>query len=138
MMRSRLESRLAMLTIGSRDVHPRLQTLRGTLDWSYDLLEEGERTLFGRLSVFQSGRTIESLEAVCAPGLSIEVLDGMESLLNKNLIFQKEGPQGEPRFYMLETVHEYADEKLVESGETEDIHRRQAGLLDSSIKVRTR
>jgi tetratricopeptide (TPR) repeat protein len=50
----------------------------------------------------------------------------MESLLNKNLIFQKEGPQGEPRFYMLETVHEYADEKLVESGETEDIHRRHA------------
>jgi predicted ATPase/DNA-binding CsgD family transcriptional regulator len=126
MMRSRLESRLAMLTIGSRDVHPRLQTLRGTLDWSYDLLDAGERTLFGRLSVFQGGRTIESLDAVCAPGLSIEVLDGLESLLNKNLLFHKEGPVGEPRFYMLETIHEYADEKLVESGETEDIRRRHA------------
>jgi len=126
MMRSRLESRLAMFTIGSRDVHPRLQTLRGTLDWSYDLLEEGERTLFGRLSVFQGGRTIESTEAVCAPGLSIDVLDGMESLLNKNLLFQKEGPQGEPRFYMLETIHEYADEKLEGSGEAEDLHNRHA------------
>jgi tetratricopeptide (TPR) repeat protein len=126
MMRSRLESRLATLTIGSRDVPTRLQTLRGTLDWSYDLLDIGERTLFGRLSVFQGGRTIESVEAVCAPGLSIEVLDGLESLLNKNLLFQKEGPVGEPRFYMLETIHEYADEKLVESGETEDIRRRHA------------
>ncbi|GAF88641.1 unnamed protein product, partial [marine sediment metagenome] len=67
MMRSRLESRLATLTIGSRDVHPRLQTLRGTLDWSYDLLDDGERTLFARLSVFQGGRTIESVKAVCAP-----------------------------------------------------------------------
>ncbi len=126
MIRSRLENRLATLTIGSRDVHPRLQTLRGTLDWSYDLLDDGERTLFGRLSVFQGGRTIESVEAVCAPGLSIEVLDGLESLLNKNLLFQKEGPQGEPRFYMLETIHEYADEKLEGSGEAEDLHNRHA------------
>jgi len=126
MMRTRLESRLDTLTIGSRDVHPRLQTLRGTLDWSYDLLDDGERMLFGRLSVFQGGRTIESLEAVCAPGLSIEVLDGLESLLNKNLLFQKEGPVGEPRFYMLETIHEYADEKLEGSGEIEDIRRRHA------------
>jgi len=114
------------LTIGSRDVPTRLQTLRGTLDWSYDLLDDGERTLFGRLSVFQGGRTIESLEAVCAPGLSIVVLDGLESLLNKNLLFQKEGPVGEPRFYMLETIHEYADEKLEGSGEIEDIRRRHA------------
>ena len=126
MIRSRLESRLATLTIGSRDVPTRLQTLRGTLDWSYDLLDGDERMLFGRLSVFQGGRTIESLEAVCAPGLSIEVLDGLESLLNKNLLFQKEGPVGEPRFYMLETIHEYADEKLVESGESEGIRRRHA------------
>ncbi len=126
LIRSRLESRLATLTIGLRDVPTRLQTLRGTLDWSYDLLDDSERTLFGRLSVFQGGRTIESLEAVCAPGLSIEVLDGLESLLNKSLLFQKEGPVGEPRFYMLETIHEYADEKLDESGEIEDIRRRHA------------
>ena len=126
MMRSRLESRLATLTIGSRDLPIRLQTLRGTLDWSYDLLDDGERMLFARLSVFQGGRTIESLEAVCAPGLSIEVLDGLESLLNKNLLFQKEGPVGEPRFYMLETIHEYADEKLEGSGEAEDLHNRHA------------
>jgi len=126
MIRSRLESRLATLTIGSRDVPTRLQTLRGTLDWSYNLLDIGERTLFGRLSVFQGGRTIESVEAVCAPGLSIEVLDGLESLLNKNLLFQIEGPVGEPRFFMLETIYEYAGEKLDESGETEDIRRRHA------------
>ena len=126
MIRLRLESRLATLNFGSRDVPNRLQTLRGTLDWSYDLLDEGERTLFGRLSVFQGGRTIESAEAVCAPGLPIDVFEGLESLLNKNLLFQIEGPVGEPRFYMLETIHEYADEKLNESGELEVIRRRHA------------
>ena len=117
MIRSRLESRLETLTGRARDLPSRLQTLRGTIDWSYDLLEEGEQVLFARLSVFQGGRTIESAESVCAPGLSIPVVNGLESLLNKSLLYKEEMPESGPRFLMLETLHEYAREKMAESGE---------------------
>jgi len=117
MIRSRLESRLEVLTGGARDLPSRLQTLRGTIDWSYDLLDKGEKVLFARLSVFQGGRTIEAAEAICATGLSIPVIDGLESLLNKSLLYREEGLGGQPRFLMLETIHEYAREKLAESGE---------------------
>ncbi|MES0359591.1 MAG: LuxR C-terminal-related transcriptional regulator [Anaerolineales bacterium] len=126
MIQKRLDNRLAILSSGSRDVPIRMQTLRGTLDWSYDLLDRGEQTLLARLSVFQGGRTVDSTEAVCALGLPIDVLDGLESLLNKNLLYQEQGPLGEPRFYMLETIHEYAQEKLVESGEAEEIKLRHS------------
>jgi tetratricopeptide (TPR) repeat protein len=103
-----------------------MRTLCGTLDWSYDLLENDEKALFGRLAVFQGGRTVESAEDICRPGLSIDVLDGLESLLNKNLLFQEQKQAGELRFYMLETVHEYAHEKLDQSGEAEALHKRHA------------
>jgi predicted ATPase/DNA-binding CsgD family transcriptional regulator len=129
MIRSRLGSRLETLTGGARDLPSRLQTLRGTIDWSYDLLDEGEKVLFSRLSVFQGGRTIESAEAICAPGLSIPVIDGLESLLNKSLLYQEEGWVGEPRFLMLETLHEYAREKLAESSEAVEIQRRHAAYF---------
>jgi non-specific serine/threonine protein kinase len=126
MIRSRLGSRLEILASGARDLPSRLQTLRGTIDWSYDLLDDGEKALFACLSVFQGGRTIESAEAVCAPGLAIPVIDGLESLLNKSLLYQEEGPGSESRFLMLETIHEYAREKLVESGEAAELQRRHA------------
>jgi predicted ATPase/class 3 adenylate cyclase len=126
MILNRLENRLETLTGRTRDLPSRLRTLRGTIDWSYDLLEEGEKVLFSRLSVFQGGRTIKAAEAICAPGLSIPVLDGLESLLNKSLLYQEEGPGGEPRFLMLETIHEYAREKLAESGEAGELQRRHA------------
>jgi non-specific serine/threonine protein kinase len=126
MIRSRLESRLGMLTRGARDLPSRMQTLRGTIDWSYDLLEEGEKVLFARLSVFQGGRTINSAETICAPGLSIPVIEGLESLLNKSLLYQEEGLDGEPCFLMLETIHEYSREKLSDSGEAGVLQRRHA------------
>lgn len=116
-MLTRLESRLTLLTRGSRDSPDRQRTLRGTLDWSYDLLNEGQQRLFSRLAVFVGGRTLEAVEAVCAPGLPFDALDGLESLLNKSLLYQEEGPGGESRFVMLETIHEYARERLAESGE---------------------
>jgi len=127
MLRKRLGSRLAILTGGSRDVPLRQQTLRGTLDWSYDLLDSEEQTLLTRLAVFKGGRTVDSIEAVCASGLQIDVMDGLESLLKKNLLYQEQGQLGEPRFYMLETIQEYAQEKLVESGEAEEfeLHHSQ-------------
>jgi tetratricopeptide (TPR) repeat protein len=92
------------------------------------LLEEGEKVLFARLSVFAGGRTLAAMEAICdAEGdLPGGVLDGVSVLVDENLLRQEEGVGGEPRFVMLETIHEYAREKLQESGQTEDLRRRHA------------
>ena len=117
----RLAFRLGLLTSGPRDLPIRQRTLRGTIDWSYHLLDEVEQRLFARLAVFRGGRTIEAVEAVCAPDLPIDALDGLESLLNKSLLYQEDGPGGEPRFMMLETIHEYAWERLANSGEERQI-----------------
>jgi non-specific serine/threonine protein kinase len=120
----RLENRLGLLKGGARDLPARQRTLRDTIDWSYNLLDEDERQLFPRLAAFTGGRSLEAVEGVCGPGLSIDALDGLESLLNKSLLYQEEGPGGEPRFIMLETIHEYASERLVESGEEQGIRDR--------------
>ncbi len=131
-MLTRLQSRLKLLTGGARDLPARQQTLRNTIDWSYDLLEEGEKQLFKRMAVFQGGRTLESLEVVCNADkqLRIDALDGAELLVSKSLLRQEDGVGrkvgGEPRFVMLETIHEYAREKLEESGEGEELRRRYA------------
>jgi non-specific serine/threonine protein kinase len=129
MIRSRLESRLETLDRGARNLPFRLQTLRGTIDWSYDLLNKEEKTLFTRLSVFQGGRAIEAVEDVCAQGLSIQVMDGLESLVNKSLLYHEEGLDGEPRFLMLETIHEYAREKLTGRGEAVRMQRKHADFF---------
>jgi tetratricopeptide (TPR) repeat protein len=102
--------------------------LRGAIEWSFALLDEGEQLLFGRLSVFSGGRTLEAIEAICdAEGdLPVDAFEGVSSLLDKSLIRQEEGLGGEPRFVMLETVHEYAREKLEQSGEAEQIRRVHA------------
>ncbi|MEE9217137.1 MAG: LuxR C-terminal-related transcriptional regulator [Anaerolineales bacterium] len=123
---SQLESRFTALKDGPRGLPERQRTLRGAIDWSYELLDDAEQTLFARLSVFQGGRTIEGVGAVCCHDLQIDVLDGLASLLNKNLLRQEDGPDGEPRFTMLETIHEYARERLQDSGDAEEIHLRHA------------
>lgn len=123
---ARLNSRLDTLTSGAHNLPERQRTLRQTIGWSYDLLNDDEKKLFARLAVFRSGRSLEAIEAVCAPGLDIDVLEGVESLLNKSLLFQQEGQTGEPRFLMLETIHEYAREQLEASGEAEMIRCRHA------------
>src|SRR5215208_2864722 len=127
-MLHRLGSRLKLLTGGARDLPERQRTLRATIEWSYALLDEGEQLLFGRLAVFSGGRTLEAIEAICdaAGDLSVDAFEGVSSLLDKSLIRQEEGPNGEPRFVMLETVHEFAREKLGESGEAEEIKRAHA------------
>jgi predicted ATPase len=116
---TRLSPTLKVLTGGARDLPKRQQTLRGAIDWSYDLLDEGEKQLFARMAVFRGGRTLEALEAVCNHdgNLQLDVLDVVQALLNNSLLQQREGSDGEPRFWMLETIHEYAREKLEESGE---------------------
>jgi predicted ATPase/class 3 adenylate cyclase len=130
-MMDRLGDRLKLLTKGARDLPERQRTLRATMEWSHALLDEGEKVLFGRLSVFAGGRTLEAIEAVCdAEGdLPVDVLDGVESLVEKSLLREEEGPGEEPRFVMLETVHEYAREKLEESGEAEELKGRHAGYF---------
>lgn len=109
---SRLQTRLSELRTGMRDLPARQQTLNATIDWSYNLLSESEKELFTKLSVFQGGRTFEAAEAVCAPGLNIDVMDGMESLAGQSLLYIERGLDGEPRFMMLETIHAYARQKL--------------------------
>ena len=125
---SRLGSRLKLLTGGERDRPARQQTLRSALDWSYDLLDAGEQTLFARLAVFVGGCTLEAAAAVCnAPGdLPFDVLEGIASLLDKSLLRRAEGVAGEPRFVMLETIREYALERLAVSGEDVAINRQHA------------
>jgi predicted ATPase/DNA-binding SARP family transcriptional activator/DNA-binding CsgD family transcriptional regulator len=114
----RLEDRLKLLTGGPRESSERQRTLRSTIEWSYDLLEEDEKALFGRLSVFSGGATLEAIEAVCdALGdLSVDAFEGSSSLLEKSLLGQEEGAEGEPRLVMLETIREYARKRLGESG----------------------
>jgi tetratricopeptide (TPR) repeat protein len=127
-MLGRLGSRLKLVTGGARNLPERQRTLRSTIEWSHALLEEGERVLFARLAVFAGGRTLEAIEAICdARGdLPVDALEGVSSLLDKSLLRQEEGPEGEPRFVMLETIHEYARERLEASGEAEEIRRLHA------------
>jgi predicted ATPase/class 3 adenylate cyclase len=114
----RLDQRLKLLTGGSHDLDERQRTLRATVEWSYELLAEHERTLFSRLGVFVGGCTIEAAEAVCdADGvLGIDILDGLTALLEMSLLRQAEGAGGEPRFWMLETIRDYARELLASQG----------------------
>jgi predicted ATPase/class 3 adenylate cyclase len=125
---SRLQSRLKMLTGGSLNLPARQQTLRNAIGWSYDLLGDGEKQLFRRMAVFQGGRTLEALEAICNSDgqLQIDVFDGAQSLVEKNLLQHREGYDGEPRFWMLETIHEFAREKLEESGEGDEMRQAHA------------
>jgi predicted ATPase len=111
---SQLNSRLRFLAGGARDLPARQQTLRNTIDWSYDLLETEEQTLFQRLAVFVGGCTVEAAEVVGSLDGDVDVLNGLESLIDKNLLKQSE-VAGEPRFSMLETMCEYALEQLVAS-----------------------
>jgi predicted ATPase len=122
----RNESPLHTLASGWRDAPPRHRTLHDTIAWSYNLLDENEKTLFARLAVFRGGRSLEAIETVCGEYLSIDVFDGLASLVDKNLVQQKETPDGELRFVLLELIHEYARERLEASGETERMRRRHS------------
>jgi len=119
---SRLDDRFRLLTGGARTALPRQQTLRSMIDWSYDLLSEQEKTLFRRLAVFVGGWTLEAAEAVCGEeGIGSEqILDLLSQLVNKSLV-NVENIRNESRYHRLETIRQYAREKLFESGEGEQI-----------------
>jgi hypothetical protein len=117
---ARLGERLDLLK-GTRDADERHATLRATISWSYDLLDEDEQQLFRRLSVFRGGCTLESAETVCDADLDV-----LASLLDKSLVRRRTGRLGEERFWMLQTIREYARERLEDSGEADRLRSRQA------------
>lgn len=126
----RLASRLDLLTRGSSDLPQRQQTMRSTIAWSYELLDEWEKRLFRMLSVFAGGFTLEAAESVCALEADSEmsVLDGISSLLENSLLRQQE--RDEPRFQMLETIREFALERLTRSKKkAESMRRAHAGFF---------
>jgi predicted ATPase len=118
---TRLEQGLAMLTGGARDLPARQQTLRGAIDWSYNLLTPEEQILFRRLAVFVDGCMLEAAEVVCqaAEELGGDILEGLLSLADKSLLRQQEAEGGEPRFWMLQTLREFGIEYLLSAGEAD-------------------
>ncbi|WP_335645106.1 BTAD domain-containing putative transcriptional regulator [Amycolatopsis albispora] len=118
----RLDDRFRLLTSGSRSALPRQRTLRAVVEWSWDLLDEPERELARRLSVFSGGATIEAIERVCGG----DVLYVLGSLVEKSIVDARPDEHGQPRYRMLETIRAYADERLAEAGEREAYTRRYA------------
>ncbi|HEX9837744.1 MAG TPA: tetratricopeptide repeat protein, partial [Anaerolineales bacterium] len=135
---SRLDDRFSLLTAGSRTAIPRHQTLRATIDWSYDLLTESERLLFRRLSVFVGGFTLEGAETVCSSGelKRNDILDALGRLVDKSLVIVDQTYTTEKtRYRLLETIRQYALEKLIELGEAPAIRNRHLGsYLDLAEK----
>ncbi|MBI2324879.1 MAG: adenylate/guanylate cyclase domain-containing protein [Chloroflexi bacterium] len=123
----RLASGIGILQSSARDLPARQQTLRGAIAWSYDLLDAGLRRLLQRLSVFRGGCALEQIELVCGPAGEIDrdVLDGVSELVDQSLLRRVES-EDEPRFLMLETIREFARERLEESGEARDVQMRHA------------
>ncbi|HET7482542.1 MAG TPA: adenylate/guanylate cyclase domain-containing protein [Actinomycetota bacterium] len=127
----RLEKCLTLLSTGGRERDARQQTLRGAIDWSYDLLEESEKQLFCRLSVFSGGCSFDAAEKVCDPDaeLGIDVFEGLESLVDKSLIRQTESDTGQTRFRILQTIREYGQERFFSDPHADEIRRRHANFF---------
>jgi len=128
---TRLDDSLKLLTAGSRTASPRQRTLRGTLDWSYTLLSAHEQMLFGRLSIFAGGWTLETAEVVGAEGDTEQrdILDFLSRLVEKSLVVAEATGGGGVRYRMLELIRQYAQEKLEKSGEAEEVRRRHASFF---------
>jgi predicted ATPase len=124
---------LKLLTGGARDLPTRQQTLRNTLEWSYSLLNEDEKQLYARLSVFVGGFTLEAAETVCNAENKFDILEGLTALVDNSLLRQEETPDGEPRFSMLEIIRAYAVERLAESGETPALQANHAQYFGNII-----
>jgi predicted ATPase/DNA-binding CsgD family transcriptional regulator/transcriptional regulator with XRE-family HTH domain len=129
----RLERSLSLLTTGARDLPARQQTLRDTIGWSYGLLSPSEQRLFRVLSVFRGGWTLEAAEAVagasfdgCDGDDAAGVLNGLDRLIDHSLVQAREQIDGTPRYTMLETIREFALERLATSGDSEHAYRRHA------------
>ncbi|CAN5692238.1 hypothetical protein BH23CHL7_BH23CHL7_14090 [soil metagenome] len=131
---ARLDNRLGLLTGGARDLPARQQTLRGAIDWSYEMLEPAERALFERFSVFAGGAFLTEAEDVCAmPGSGLEVLDGLSSLADKSLVRAIVAGAEEPRFAMLATIREYGAERLLADGVAAEVRHQHAYAFDALV-----
>src|SRR5581483_3044473 len=134
----RLNSRLSLLTNGTRDAPERQQTLRKTMEWSYHLLTQEEQCLFRRLSIFVGGCSLQAIEAIseAVDSQGEPLLDTLTSLLNQSLL-QRESQEGDQdlRFTMLETIREYALECLQNSNEEEKIRQAHAAYYLEQIKT---
>ena len=122
----RLGQRLGILSGGARDLPERQRTLRGTIEWSHDLLGPEEQRLFAWLGVFSGGWSLEAAEAVCGVDLDADVLDGLSGLVDSSMVRPGGPTDEEQRFDMLETIREFAAERLAISGEAQEIRRRHA------------
>lgn len=122
---------LLLLTDGARDLPARQRTLRDTIVWSYDLLTPPERLLLRRAAVFAGGWTFDGLAAICAVegDPPLDLLDGMGSLVNQSMVRRGDGDDGEPRFDMLQTIREFALERLAECGEEADVRNRHVAYI---------
>jgi predicted ATPase/DNA-binding SARP family transcriptional activator len=127
-MNRRLDQALDLLVGGAQDLPDRQRTLRATLEWSYGLLDEAERTLLSRLAVFSGGWTLEAAEAVCGQD-GLDVLHALASLVDESLVRRLRRPAGDARFAMLETIREFAVELLEASGEGDAMRRRHCEHL---------
>ncbi len=124
-MLGRLQHRLSLLGSGSRDLPARQQTLRGAIGWSYDLLEPTDRDLFACFSVFAGSTDLGSVERVCAT-LDADVLENLSSLVDKSLVRRRDAAGGESRYRMLETIREYAAERLEAADRMSEVRSRHA------------
>jgi predicted ATPase/DNA-binding XRE family transcriptional regulator len=126
---SLLTHRLPLLTEGPRDAPARQRTLRDAIAWSYDLLPPAQQALFRRLSVFADGFTLEAAATVAAGGDTLATLDGLGGLIDQSLVRQEEGPEGEPRYGMLDTIREFGLEQLAQSGEADVVRSEHAATF---------
>jgi predicted ATPase/DNA-binding CsgD family transcriptional regulator len=131
-LRARLERRLPELTSGRRDAPARQQTVRDTIAWSYDLLTPDEQALFRRLGVFTGGFTLEAAQAVASGSPVDDVVPVLERLVEQNLVRRMEAP-GDPRFTMLETIREFALDRLQESDDEDDACDQHAAFFHRFI-----
>jgi predicted ATPase len=127
---NRLEHRLPLLKGGARDLPARQRTLEETIRWSHDILEPDDRRLFARLSVFAGGWTLDAAEVVCG-GDEIDVLEGLGTLVDDSLVRRRELADGSLRFLMLETIREFAWERLQEAGEVGILRERHGRHYES-------
>ncbi len=127
---SRLDQRFSLLTGGARDLPERQRTLRSTLDWSFGLLSAGEQVLFARLGVFSGTFGLPAVEAVCgqAAAGAGPLVDTLSSLVDSSLV-RTQTRDGEPRFRLLETIRQYALDRLRDSGEWTEVHDRHAAYF---------
>ena len=125
----RIEESLDAIPSGPRNLPTRQQTLQGAIQWGYDLLEGNEMRLFERLAVFNGGGTLQAVEAICGDGISGNLGNTLSALVNKNMVLARERQDGDIYFGLLDTIRQYGRDKLIESGQADQLADRHAGYF---------